>query len=679
MNWIGCSPPGSKIFRTAGLLAGLAVLCGAQLQTPVPPPQSSPFAAPTARPPTQNAPKGAMAPSTLIGRVMSGDRPIAESEVTLYGLVGQCIPDPCISVNVPVAHARTDVHGFFSIDLSQAATEVRNAIGEKSVVTREQPRPGTFYLIATGGRVGARANPAIKLMLSMANPPPSGWVTINELTTAASVMSLVGLMGPPRAEELGPADPGDLAMMSAFVSPETGRVQPLLSEGVNSSALINTLADILSGCVRSDSPDAPACGRLFAGTPDTGLPFLKSTSPPVLPTDTLMAMRNLVFYRTRSVNSAFDLVPVDPPYTPVLAHPPNAWMLSVNFARGGLKNPTEIAADPDRDAIWIANTGGDSVVELSTKPEHLGVPLSGNAGFLGSGLRSPFGIRLIPLFPSEASLGPTYPVPSVWVANLGGKSVTLIFPGASGGASLKQIIGNSLDAPSSIEGVSHIRGVHQLGYDSIAVVSSGSKAVSFFRSDASQCGPALEHIGLDRPGAIGTCYFGASSLCVVNSGADDLVLVDPPGADCRGGGVVNRIHGGGISNPQYFVEDWTGNLGMTMWITNRGNNSVSAFAGSSEEEAVAGSPFTGGGLDHPAGIVSGGIGQIWVANNGSNTLTELSAWSTPPGGFISPAGGFTGAGLNHPWGLAIDRHGNLWAANRGGKSVTMFVLGTKRP
>jgi hypothetical protein len=255
-------------------------------------------------------------------------------------------------------------------------------------------------------------------MLSMANPPPSGWVTINELTTVASVMSLVQLMGPPHAEEIAPADPGDLAMMSAFVSPETGRVQPLLSEAGNSPVLINTLADILSGCVRSDSPDAPACVRLFAATPDTGLPFLKSTSRPVPPTDTLMAIRNLVLYQTRSLNAAFHLVPVDPPYIPVLKRPPNAWMLSVNFARGGLKNPTEIAADPDRDAIWIANTGDDSVVELSTKAESLGMPLSGSAGFSGGGLRSPLGIRVAPLYlPRKAFTAPTNSVPSVWVAN----------------------------------------------------------------------------------------------------------------------------------------------------------------------------------------------------------------------------------------------------------------------
>jgi hypothetical protein len=161
MKWLQTFSSGAKvkIFRTACLLYGLAVLCGAQLQTPVPTPQSSPFVSPTVPPLTQSAPKSALAPSILIGRVTSGDRPIVESEVTLYGLVGQCIPDPCLWVNVPVARARTDDRGFFSIDLAQAGAEVRNAIADKSVVIREQPRPGWFYLVATGGRVGRGATP----------------------------------------------------------------------------------------------------------------------------------------------------------------------------------------------------------------------------------------------------------------------------------------------------------------------------------------------------------------------------------------------------------------------------------------------------------------------------------------------------------------------------------------
>ena len=111
-----------------------------------------------------------------------------------------------------------------------------------------------------------------------------------------------------------------------------------------------------------------------------------------------------------------------------------------------------------------------------------------------------------------------------------------------------------------------------------------------------------------------------------------------------------------------------------IWVTNGGSNSVTAFAGG---EPIAGSPLTGGGLNRPEGIVSESKGQVWVANNGANTLAELSAWKVPPG-FVSPPHGFTGAGLNHPWGLAIDRHGNLWATNEGNGSVTLFALGNVR-
>lgn len=159
-------------------------------------------------------------------------------------------------------------------------------------------------------------------------------------------------------------------------------------------------------------------------------------------------------------------------------------------------------------------------------------------------------------------------------------------------------------------------------------------------------------------------------------------LIQPPDHECQGARVVDRIGGGGIDDPQYFAYQWSSKMGLTMWITNRGNNSVSVFTApgipAGNHGPLAGSPLTGGGLNRPAGIVADRSDRLWVANNGGDTVTELSAWG-PAAKFVSPPGGYTGAGLNHPWGLAIDKHNNLWVTNRGGHSVTMFVLGATAP
>ena len=88
-------------------------------------------------------------PTLLTGRVMSGELPIVGSQVTLYGAVTQCIPDPCMGINVPVAHTQTDSRGSFSIDLSKATAEADTG----RAPNRAPPAPGSLYLIANGGRV----------------------------------------------------------------------------------------------------------------------------------------------------------------------------------------------------------------------------------------------------------------------------------------------------------------------------------------------------------------------------------------------------------------------------------------------------------------------------------------------------------------------------------------------
>ena len=410
---------------------------------------------------------------------MSGELPIADSDVTLYGRVTQCIPDPCVPVNRAILTARTDQYGFFSMDLSRAVVEVRNVVGMRVQVDKERPFPNSLYLVASGERVNTRPNPAIKLMLAMGEAPRSGRVTINEFTTVASELSLTGAMGAQNPEELGVAS--EVAMARALVDPETGHPQAIFDRGLNNPALINSLADIIAACVRSEGPAAPSCSRLFAAAPDTGLETQAHGSP-ILPTDTMAAVRNVLFYRTRNTRRLFDLLPHSPPYRPVLTSPPNAWILSVNFATPELSEPTEIAADLDRDAVWIANTGGNSVVELSTAPGNLGSPLLPGGGFATP---NPFSLRIAPLYLAELRGGPGSPIwpTSVWVANRSRKTLTVLLPGVDGVSSRE--IGHDLDVPSGVARFPNNEILHQVDgmwipYEVLAIVSSGSNSVSFF-------------------------------------------------------------------------------------------------------------------------------------------------------------------------------------------------------
>ena len=108
-----------------------------------------------------------LAAEPLQGEVLGGGAPIADSAVTLWA-AGRAAPQE-------LGRTRTDAAGRFSLPAPHAH------IGTES-----------FYLVARGGRRMANAqtgktdNPAIALM-TVLGATPSVKVTINEMTTVASV------------------------------------------------------------------------------------------------------------------------------------------------------------------------------------------------------------------------------------------------------------------------------------------------------------------------------------------------------------------------------------------------------------------------------------------------------------------------------------------------------------
>jgi DNA-binding beta-propeller fold protein YncE len=96
--------------------------------------------------------------------------------------------------------------------------------------------------------------------------------------------------------------------------------------------------------------------------------------------------------------------------------------------------------------------------------------------------------------------------------------------------------------------------------------------------------------------------------------------------------------------------------------------------------SVASTGYAGGGLSHPNGIAVDGAGNVWLANYGGDTLTELEGSNgADPGHALSSDGGFgTDAHLEHPYGIAIDASGNVWVSNFGLSTITQF-LGAATP
>lgn len=116
--------------------------------------------------------------------------------------------------------------------------------------------------------------------------------------------------------------------------------------------------------------------------------------------------------------------------------------------------------------------------------------------------------------------------------------------------------------------------------------------------------------------------------------------------------------GGVLSAPSAVAVDANGNV----WITNRGNNTVSELVHSGEVLATSAAALSG-----PAAVALDAAGNPWIANATANTLTHISA-------SVAVTGSASGGGLNLPEGLAIDPQGNLWVSNSGTSSVSEFTF-----
>ena len=87
---------------------------------------------------------------------------------------------------------------------------------------------------------------------------------------------------------------------------------------------------------------------------------------------------------------------------------------------------------------------------------------------------------------------------------------------------------------------------------------------------------------------------------------------------------------------------------------------------------MPGSPFDGGhSINAPWGIAVDGNDNVWVANGGGHSITELCGVRTetcPPGTrtgdpISPPQRGYAGQGLQILTDIAIDPAGNVWVAN----------------
>jgi lysophospholipase L1-like esterase len=249
-----------------------------------------------------------------LGRVMGAQQPVSGTSLQLYAVGTN--GDGSAATPLLSSMVLTDGSGSFSL------TGAYTCPGGNPLV----------YLVATGGNPGSGTNP--NLALTAALGPCGGlsamtYISVNELTTIASVASLVGYMsGYANVGSLSGDLPGltsGFAQVSEYTDISLGAVPgPALPSGYSaSSAQILSLGDVVASCVNStggSAGDGTACGNLFLlATPPNG----------TAPRDTVAAVLNILQYPTQNVAALYSLMAPAAPFQPTLKAAPANWNLAI--------------------------------------------------------------------------------------------------------------------------------------------------------------------------------------------------------------------------------------------------------------------------------------------------------------------------------------------------------------
>jgi hypothetical protein len=287
---------------------------------------------------------GATPGVAIRGTAHGGEQPVTGSTIQLYA-VGTA-SDGSSATPLLTSAVLTDSAGNFTIS---------------NLYTCPPGNP-EVYITATGGNPGLAAgtnNTALSLMAALGpcnSLTSSTFITLNEVTTVATVFALAPYMTSYSAVGAGSADTP--AMVTAFTTVawmenSTNGLSPGPTAPAGAlvpTATINTLADILSICVNSAggvAQDGSQCGRLF------GLAGAIAGTPP---TDTAGAALDFARFPTTFPDILFTLVPSNGPYQPTLAAYPATWALNVLTLRSLAVTPPTSSVNKG-STVQISATG----------------------------------------------------------------------------------------------------------------------------------------------------------------------------------------------------------------------------------------------------------------------------------------------------------------------------------
>jgi streptogramin lyase len=565
--------------------------------------------------------------SAIVGNVHGGQQPVIGAHIYLFaanstGYGAPSIPmlnssQPGVSADIIGDYVLTDANGGFSISGDYTCT-----IGQQ------------VYLLALGGNPGlpvGETNPALALMAAMGACPEGQtnfastvpYISINEVTTVASVYALSGFMTD-AIHVSSAATPGAFqGIANAFrtvtnlvdIATGNARIQNLGGNGSVPQTEINTLANLLVTCVNSDG--SSGCAALFSNAP-----ALNGAAP----TDTVVAALNVTHNPAANVSALFNASLTTTPFQPTLAAAPADWSLALTFNATNLVGPYFPAIDSIGN-VWIPGYISNNLIEL----DPTGSVLSGKNGFIGTGISLPYSIAI------DASDNP-------WLINFGPVNASTVSKFSTTGASLTSTpfpCGTACFFPA----FDAAQNLWISGSSNTTVLRADGSVLKKFSTSGYDSGIAINSTGtawtIGQPRSLyrlnlSTTLPSVAEATTASSGSE-LTSIAIDSAD-------------------------------SVWFASSQNNAI----GVSDKNGVLISPtsgYTGGGLSGPAQLAIDGANRVWIANRDGSSLSAF----TNTGVAISPATGYQSSGLSNPRGLAIDASGNIWITNFTGNTITEFV------
>ena len=313
---------------------------------------------------SSTSPDAATTKPAIQGSVFGGQQPVVGAKLQLYavgtpttgggyGLGSQAL----ITGTLPV----TDVNGNFSIT------------GDYTLPVT----PSHLYLVATGGSpgVGQPVNSHIAMMAVLESCTatttlsPSLFISINEVTTVASVLALQSFLAAPATGNFGAPAMGAPAtaynnLQNGFettnnlASISTGAIVPALNNyatTANNGLLINSLADTLAYCINSDPATTTNCATLFSDATPSSATYVA--------TDTIQAAWYIAQNPSNNVGAIYNLVSSTPPFVG-LPTPPVNFNVTVSTSASACQSPVPLGS-----ASNYAILAGSSVTNASTGPD----------------------------------------------------------------------------------------------------------------------------------------------------------------------------------------------------------------------------------------------------------------------------------------------------------------------